>query len=252
MIVKDKGLVSIKDLVVGDSVLSDDKDTYTKYYSIGHYNENVPTKFLRIFTESSAKPLEVTPGHMVLTASDELPVPAYSVKVGDVLRVSKGTSKVTFVREISRKGLFNPLTLSGTIVVDGIVSSIHSEESGFSGPDAGWIYLGGCKLVHWHTLMHFIHAPHRMICGKFIRCNEDLNRHGLVPFDKYLAQIHALAEEKQSVIYSMFFLFVVGIPAFVFSVMELLADHVITVVFALVGYWAYTKKFHGKIKAKVV
>jgi hypothetical protein len=118
VVVENKGSTFIKDLVVGDMVLSDEKGTYTKYYSTGHFDGTKLTNFLRIYTELNIKPLELTPGHMVYTASSKLPVPAYSIKVGDVLKTIDGPSKVTFVDKISRKGLVNPLTLSGSIVVE--------------------------------------------------------------------------------------------------------------------------------------
>ena len=256
MVVKDKGVVSIKDLVVGDSVLSDDKGTYTKFYSKGHYNENVSTDFLRIYTESSAKPLELTREHMVFTASDKLPVPAYSIKVGDVLRSSEGASKVTFVREISRKGLFNPYTMSGSIVVDGVVASTHLELPGFQGQDAGWVYFGRFKIVNWHSLTHFGLAPHRVICGKFMTCTEELTEDGFAPFPHYLNTLRAKAEEKQSVVFAMAVLSFVGAQSILFSVLELVLEHFMMVgllgLGVISGGWAFAQKAKGSMKAKVM
>eukprot|EP00956_Cyclotella_meneghiniana_P015268 scaffold23212_cov50-Cyclotella_meneghiniana.AAC.2 len=118
--VKDKGAISIKDLRIGDMVLSNDQGGYTKYYSTGHYLEKAQAEFLRIYTENQVKPLELTPDHMIFREADALPVPAHSIKAGDVVKTIDGPSKVIDVRKISRKGIFNPLTESGTIVVDGI------------------------------------------------------------------------------------------------------------------------------------
>eukprot|EP00956_Cyclotella_meneghiniana_P043546 scaffold275412_cov73-Cyclotella_meneghiniana.AAC.1 len=118
--VMDKGAVSIKDLRIGDMVLSNDGGSYTKYYSIGRYLEQVQNEFLRIYTETQVKPLELTPDHMIFLEADALPVPAHSIKVGDVVKTIDGPSKVIDVRKIIRKGLLSPFTLSGTIVVDGI------------------------------------------------------------------------------------------------------------------------------------
>jgi hypothetical protein len=201
---------------------------------------------LRIYTEFNIKPLELTPGHMVYTASSELPVPAYFIKVGDVLKTIDGPSKVTSVDKISRKGLVNPLTLSGSIVVDGIVSSIHSEESGFEGNDACWIYLAGFRIARWHSLVHFIHAPHRIICGRFMMCTETLTEDGLVPFDQYLVNIHAAAEEKQSVFFSVLVLLLLVTQTIVFSVLELLLQHYAVVIMLgvmcfMVGKWFVSK-----------
>jgi hypothetical protein len=250
--VKGKGITSIKDLVIGDMVLSDDEGTYSKYYSKGHYDENEATEFLRIHHQLGAKPLELTPAHMLYLASGKLPVPAHSVKIGDVIKSTDGPSKVTAIRKISRKGLANPLTLSGSIVVDGIVSSIHSEESGFEGSDAGWIYLSGIKIAHWHTLVHFIHAPHRIVCGRFMTCTEKLTEDGLVPFDQYLVNIHVAAEEKQSVVFSVFVLLLLVTQTIVFSALELLLQHAVAISLAavcfMIGNWFVSKKFGNKAK----
>ena len=86
VVVKGKGTTSIKDLAIGDMVLSDEHGTYSKFYSISHVNEDSQTEFLRIFTKTSAKPLEVTANHFIYKSSLDLPVLAGSVKVGDTLR----------------------------------------------------------------------------------------------------------------------------------------------------------------------
>jgi hypothetical protein len=177
-----------------------------------------------------------------------LPVPAHSIKVGDVLKTIDSPSKVTSVDKISRKGLVNPLTLSGSIVVDGIVSSIHSEESGFEGNDAGWIYLAGFKIAHWHTLVHFIHAPHRIICGRLMMCTETLTEDGLVPFDQYLVNIHVAAEEMQSVVFSVLVLLLLVTQTIVFSVLELVLQHYAVVI--MLGVIVSKTNFNKKSKAK--
>eukprot|EP00956_Cyclotella_meneghiniana_P026989 scaffold59661_cov65-Cyclotella_meneghiniana.AAC.1 len=203
--VKDKGAISIKDLRIGDMVLSDDRGSYTKYYSRGHYLEKAQTEFLRIYTEAQVKPLELTPDHMIFREVNALPVPARSIKVGDVVKTIDGPSKVIDVRKISRKGIFNPLTVSCTIVVDRIVSSTHNTYPGFEGTDAGWLYLADHKFIHWHTLVHVALTPHRIICGRFMHCDETLNKEGLTPYSGYLKKYHDVAEEKQSTILTSHF-----------------------------------------------
>jgi hypothetical protein len=257
VIVEGKGMTSIKDLVIGDMVLSDEKGTYTKYYSKGHYNEKKSTVFMRIHNELNTKPLELTPGHMLYLASSELPVPAHSIKVGDVLKTAEGPSQVALIRKISRKGLANPLTLSGTIVVDGVVSSIHSEESGFKGSYPGWIYLSGIKISHWHSLVHFLHAPHRIVCERFMTCTEELTEDGLVPFDQYLVNLHVAAEKKQSVALSVLILLLLVAQTALFSMLELLIQHadvikfVVAVACFVVGKGIVSKSFSKKTYAKV-
>lgn len=251
--VKDKGVISIKDLQIGDMVLSDEAGTYSKFYSKGHYDETKSTEFLRIVTELTAKPIELTPSHMVFKASSDLPAPAHSIKVGDVLETTNGPSKVKSIRKITRKGLFNPLTLSGTIVVDGVVSSAHSEEPGFEGADAGWIYLEGFKIVHWHKLTHWIHAPHRIIYGWSTSCFESQNEDGLIPFHEFLETLERTAAEKQSTVFSVFVLSSVVIVALFFLILEVLLKRaaMFAAICSIFVGWHVFKKLQVKVKAKV-
>jgi hypothetical protein len=122
VVVKDKGATPIKDVILGDMVLSDEQGSYTRFL-IGRFDENILTKFLRISTKNSTKPLEVTPEYLIYKSSDMLPVPASSVKVGDALKTISGPSNVTSIEEIFRKGVYTALTVSGTLVVDGVVTA---------------------------------------------------------------------------------------------------------------------------------
>ena len=255
VVVKDKGNVSIRDLRIGDMVLSNDSGAYTKFYSTGHMNEMTTVEFLSIFTELRAKPLELTKNHMVFKGSSALPVPAHAIEVGDVVRTTSGMSRVSSICKVTRKGLFNPITLSGSIVVDNIVCSTHSEEPGFEGLDAGWIYIAGHKILHWHKLAQSIHAPHRIICGKFTRCTEKRNEDGLIPFHQFLEKLERTAAVKQSTIFSASVLLVVVTVAALFVVLELLLENA-TITLAcisfVVGYWIMSKKMKIKVKSKVV
>eukprot|EP00956_Cyclotella_meneghiniana_P000965 scaffold1137_cov55-Cyclotella_meneghiniana.AAC.7 len=251
--VKDKGAISIKDLRIGDMVLSNDQGDYTKYYSRGHYLEQAQAEFLRIYTESQVKPLELTYDHMIFDEADALPVPAHSIKVGDVVKTIDGPSKVIDVRKISRKGFFNPLTVSGTILVDGIVSSTYTAMPAFAGTDAGWGYIAGYKIVHFQTQKHFLLAPHRVICGRFMHCDETLNEKGLTPFSGYLMKYHDVAKEKQSTILTCCFLLILVAQSAIFFLLEILYQHATVFVSALSVFvlgrkWLLSKR-RNKAKA---
>ena len=245
--VKDKGAISIKDLHIGDMVLSNDQGGYTKFYSRGHYLEQAQAEFLRIYTESQVKPLELTYDHMIFREADALPVPAHSIKVGDVVKTIDGPSKVIDVRKISRKGFFSPFTLSGTIVVDGIVSSTYTTMPGFEGTDAGWGYLADHKLIHWQTLTHVILAPHRIICaGRFMLCNDILTEDGHTPYVRYITNLHDVVKEKQSTILAFCVLLFVLAQSSGFFLLEILFQHSIvfvsaTCVFVMGSKWFFSK-----------
>ena len=252
VVVEGKGLISMKDLAVGDMVLSDEHGSYSKFYSWGHLNKNVPTQFLRIYTEISTKPLELTHNHLIYKASDDMPVPASSIKVGDVLKTAAdGPAKVTFVKTITRKGILNPFTLSGSIVVDGIVASNHVELPGFSGgQNAGWGYLGPFKAIHWHTFTQVALSPHRVICGYLMSCSDDLTEDGKIPYGAFLHKVHAAAEEKQSVLFTVAVLMFIFVQVGFFQVLELLMQNFLAVALVAAGGWFYFKGVSRKVKEK--
>jgi hypothetical protein len=83
---------------------------------------------------------------------------------------------------------------------------------------------GLVPFAHWHTLVHFIHAPHGIMCGRLMMCTETLTEDGLVPFDQYLSNIHAAAEEKQSVVFFVLVLLLLVTHTIVFSILEFLCS----------------------------
>jgi hypothetical protein len=230
-------------------VLSDEKGTYSKFYSKGHYNEDKVTEFLQIFTQFTKNPLEVTQNHMIFKGSSKLPVPAYSIKVGDIVRTIHGPSKVTSIKKISRKGLFNPITMSGSIVVDGIVSSVHCEDQGFGGADPGWIYLAGYKIIHWQHFMWAVHAPHRFFCGKFMFCNEATDEEGFIPYYQFFDKIESKARETPSIMFRAFVLLTILTTMAHFLALELLFDNIFLFLLMMTGWFVY-KKSSRKIKSE--
>lgn len=252
VVVKGKGTTPIKNLRLGDMILSDERGTYTKFYSRGHYHEKAPSQFLRIFTEVAEKPLEATPNHLVFMAARALPVPASTIKVGEFLLTAAGPARVTAVKKISRRGLSHPTTLSGTIVVDGVVASTHTEIPGFAGAAPGWVYLGGVKVVHWHWLVHAAHAPHRLVCGRLATCAEPLDDEGFTPFPRFLLGLAQRAAKNQSVLYSVFVLLAVVLAMAPFYAMELLFENVFIVLVGgcvAAGMWRILSDVKVKVKS---
>ena len=224
----------------------------SKFYSKGKYNENIKTEFMRISTEVTEKPLEVTPRHMVFKASSKLPVPAFTIQVGDIVKTVNGPSMVTGVKKILRFGVSNPLTLSGSIVVDGVVASSHSEEPGFEGVDTGWIYIRGYKIVHWNVFMHTFLAPHRIICGRLATCAETPDEDGNSPHHQFLAAVHKTVIAKNSSIFSVFVLLAVIIFTAPFYVIELLLENAFVDflgICIIVGTWLVLSDVKVKVKS---
>lgn len=110
----------IDSLSIGDRVLVG-SGLYSTIFMFTHKVSDLVSPFVFIITQSGAK-LSLTKGHY-LYANDVL-VPAGNVVIGDFLMLGDGTfSSVVSVDVTSARGLFNPQTEHGDIVVDGVVAS---------------------------------------------------------------------------------------------------------------------------------
>ena len=61
----------------------------------GHHHEDIKTEFIRLYpADILTNPIQLSPSHMIYKAASNLPIPASSIKIGDVLKTVNGTSKV--------------------------------------------------------------------------------------------------------------------------------------------------------------
>lgn len=94
---------------------------FASVFTFTHKTSDIKSRFVSVRTESGDS-LSVTSGHYIY-ANDRL-VPARDVVVGDFLSMADGSSsKVTAIEESMEKGLYNPQTENGDIVVNGIRAS---------------------------------------------------------------------------------------------------------------------------------
>jgi Hint module len=111
------------ELSVGDSVKVGPK-LYSKIFMFTHKSKEVKDEFVEISTASGAT-LVLTGGHYIPVEGSL--VPAWSVRVGSLVRLGDGQSdEVTSTRTVSGSGLYNPQTLQGNIVVNGIIASTYT------------------------------------------------------------------------------------------------------------------------------
>ncbi|KAI0563757.1 hypothetical protein FGB62_34g17 [Gracilaria domingensis] len=110
------------DLSIGDRVRVGSTG-FSEVFMFTHKLENVDYEFIEIETESAQ--ITLTKGHYLyvngaLAASK-------TVKVGDKLEVASGeTETVQTINFIKSSGLYNPQTMSGDIVVNGIRASTYT------------------------------------------------------------------------------------------------------------------------------
>ena len=109
-------------LELGDQVAVGD-GKYSTVIAFTHRQRHGMHEFVGITVGSNV--LEATPGHLVY--ANGLLVTASSVRVGDVMRNETGHNvRVTSVQPVWREGLYNPQTMHGNIVANGVVVSTYT------------------------------------------------------------------------------------------------------------------------------
>ena len=117
----------MRDLQLGDAVL-DGAGGFSPVYFFSHADAAVAAPFVRLELATSGATLTLSPDHYVDVRG--APVYAKDVRVGDALARWTGArfeaDVVANATNVVAEGLYNPYTLSGTIVVDGVLASCHS------------------------------------------------------------------------------------------------------------------------------
>ena len=127
----------MSELCIGDSVLAvrpDGTTFFDQIYMFGHKDVSVSASFVKIET-ASGKFLRLSHDHyvpVVRSGKDEV-IASAEAQVGDLVHVTASKNllavqmdRVVKISIIQDVGLFNPYTLRGSIVVDGVVASSHS------------------------------------------------------------------------------------------------------------------------------
>lgn len=110
-------------LEIGDRVQTS-KNSYSDVFMFTHKLRDGEYKFIEVDTASGAS-IRLTGGHY-LYLNGRLAA-ASTAKVGDAVSLASGeTSHITQVKSVKGTGLYNPQTIHGDIVVDGVTSSTYS------------------------------------------------------------------------------------------------------------------------------
>jgi ABC-type phosphate transport system substrate-binding protein len=153
--VAEKGIVEIKDLILGDMVkVSHGK--YSQIYSFGHYDREVQASYLAIDAGLDS-PLLISPDHMVFVNNKA--TRASLVTIGDKLSLADGYATVRSINTVISTGAFAPFTKDGTLIVDSIKVSSYVDLD-----DHSKLMRGSFSFLDMHWLAHLSQAPHRVIC----------------------------------------------------------------------------------------
>jgi Hint module len=138
-------------LVIGDRVQTVDSAWlvwYDDIFVFGHRDRNAVAYFVHLELQALANGarafIQASHDHFVPTGDDAVNMPnvtrphwrterrmlrAVDVAVGQIVWVVIGRiepAQVTGVSRVTKRGLYNPYTASGTVVVNGVVASVHS------------------------------------------------------------------------------------------------------------------------------
>lgn len=120
---RDGSLVSMAELSVGDEVRVG-KSQFSAVFMFTHRLPGVAAEFVEV-TMTSGRRVSMTPGHGVYVEGGV--VSAGTVKVGDSVESGAGGWEVVAaVRRVGGEGLYNPQTMDGRIVVDGVMASTYT------------------------------------------------------------------------------------------------------------------------------
>jgi hedgehog protein len=166
----------LRDLAVGDAPLAVDAAgalVHSAAYVFPHFVTTGLFAFKRLSTAAGAN-VTATGGHYMLVGrgpgagawARRAAVPARDVRIGDVLWVVSGAdagaalapSPVVGVADVMAEGIVNPLTLAGTLVVDGVAASVYVD---MLGSEARMHALCGAWRAMWRLAPWALKALHR-------------------------------------------------------------------------------------------
>lgn len=116
--------VPISEIDVGDSVLT--PQGFEPVYFLTHADDNTPTPYVEFRLSTGGTPIYLSPGHY-------LPVDgkyrlAQNVRPGMRVQLGGGGEAIVDrIRMVVKRGAFNPLVMSGEIIVDDVVASDKSD-----------------------------------------------------------------------------------------------------------------------------
>merc|ERR1711915_312241 len=165
-------------------------------------------------------------------------LPASYVKVGDWLHTdTTEPAQVENVMTVSREGAYAPFTMSGTIVVNGVVSSSYVS---LQGTDT--LMIGRMKThLSMHSVAHLSTSPFRLLALLGVPIPEFYNDEGL---SIWIALPHTIAKNlltKNTVFIGVVFPFaaIILVPCYVVELLVSSRLSILSLVFA--GY----VMFHG-------
>jgi len=173
-----KGVIPIDQINIGDKILANDRGTYDTVYSWSHFQPNKQAEFLQLTAKASNQTVtvELSDDHMVFV--NNRAIPASQVQLGDSLHLKSGMlANVTTIETVLRMGQFAPLTTSGTIIVNDVLSSVYVS---LQGSDSLELVPGVSSPISMQWVAHTFTTLRRWKCANIYgACTDELHHDGL-------------------------------------------------------------------------
>ena len=134
-------LCEMKNLQIGQTVFTNAEEC-SEVYLFTHALEEAEATFVTLRTENDRE-ITLTPSHYLFV--NEKLLCASDVGEGDLLETDLGESKVISIVYCREKGLYNPHTLAGDIMVNGIHTSTYTNSLN---PELAHVILGPVRYLY--------------------------------------------------------------------------------------------------------
>jgi len=118
----------MRDLKIGDSVVSDEKGSLTKFVGWMELSSDIETVFLVIKT-ADGEELTLTGNHIVFYYKDGTPTDIYAKYLTTGMELVGGSGQAKVIKQmkyVKKTGYLDPLTESGTILSNNITTSCYA------------------------------------------------------------------------------------------------------------------------------
>jgi hypothetical protein len=176
-------VVTMEELETGDEVLtvgSSGEKVFSPVYLWGHRDADATASFYEVSTAAGAK-LTLSPEHYMYVAEngcEGATMASATTLSPELVKVGQGAwimtaagpecSAITAIAKVEKKGLFKPMTLTGTIVVDGMRASCYSESPAFPIESTLRGFMNAENVArNAPALHHAVMAPARQLFNTF-------------------------------------------------------------------------------------
>lgn len=152
----------MRELQVGDRVLTG-KNTFEPVYAFAHRDTKRSLEFIRLSMDGSNS-IELSKEHFIYVNGKVARTDM--VKVGDLLLLDGSPTKVTKISKVNKKGMYAPLTASGTIFVNGVKASTYVALHSTAQSDSEKIKINGVTVpfIDQDLGIHLTILPLRVAC----------------------------------------------------------------------------------------